>query len=360
MSIIYNNTTIESVKYNGNNIDTVTYNNTEVFTSEPKTLTVIGDNSVTTYNCKIIINGITYTDNNNIINIIPGTSVTLDCDFTKGKYDYGLRSFYKYSFKNWTGYTTETSQSFTFTMPNRDVTYRCYLKHEGTSFLTSGNISEDEILKVCNYNIFDLIPRNHGLTNRIVVLNENDSTTNWRILNVGANGFDLWCTKSIGGGAWAGTGTAKYWINQPRSGYVYNQNISAVNVCLNYESKLSSGIRSHLKTGLNTACGSDKVVILSARQLGESASNIDEGSDPVSNLVYNQFTSSNASNERALYGGIAGNGIHYFTSSISKNPSYYGMNIYVYTDTKASGRGATFKYTNGNTYKQVRPAIRVG
>lgn len=140
----------------------------------------------------------------------------------------------------------------------KEIEYR-FSDLESRVKMSSPNIiSEYEFLNFLNNKIID-----ETLIGKSVRLNEGDQTHDWIIIRVNSDSYDLWYNDRIGKAPWTSSKSInRLWTDTPTSGNTVRA------LCTQYRSKLSAGIQTRLRTGLNANCGDDLVVILSARQLG--------------------------------------------------------------------------------------------
>lgn len=195
---------------------------------------------------------------------------------------------------------------------------------------TNGVITESMLLDNIDKGIFD-----PNLVGRTVKLIEGSHTHEWLIVRVNDDSYDLWYNDSIGTARWALIeGACGSWTNNDHTNDTLIRGL-----CTAYKSKLSSEIQARLMAGLNANCGSDTVVVLSARQLGYTDTDPRITNDDNSNIDY-----FNSNDRRSI-------GFCYWTSSAHSDYSYHIWCV--------ESEGTFFDKYYRCRYDVV-PAIRVG
>lgn len=269
MGIIYNNKNIDNVTYNGNSIDTVNYNNTEVFTSGNKLTIDIGIKDNTNIVSNITVNNIDYWRNYLPISIkiTPGQVVTISASLMD------VDDIHRGVF-NWSGYTTETNQEFTFIMPDEDITYIANGYYE-FYIPDNGYISEKHLLYMINNNIYD-----SNLIGRQFQLKEGSGTGTWWIIDVGTGSssttryYDLWAGRSV---ALSVLGYHSTYSTSTKISYLETSETDTNYVrgfCNNFINRLSSFIQDYVKPGINPQAGNDRICVLSPNQIFDAVNSV--------------------------------------------------------------------------------------
>lgn len=191
-----------------------------------------------------------------------------------------------------------------------------------------GSIDESILLAKINNKDFD-----KSLLGSSIKLKEGMLDTDWVIVRVNSDSYDLWHGIMIGKAAWFGSSYyERFWANHP------NMIPATVKkMCNDYTTLLSSNIQARLKSRLNVNCNDDKVVILSAKQLGYTGDDItNDDNEPIEYF--------NSDYKRSM-------GDVYYTSSASlSNEDYMWV---VWND-------GTFHQYHYEINRGVIPAIRIG
>lgn len=131
-------------------------------------------------------------------------------------------------------------------------------------------ISEDAFIDLLENGIYD-----KDLVGKRVILTE-ESTREfiWHIIRVNDDSYDLWKGSTLGeiSGYCELDGWGRRWKS-------FGPKDNVKTICEQQEDKLSCSVRNHLVSGLNPACGIDKVCILSATQLGCDPPDVDKNAE---------------------------------------------------------------------------------
>lgn len=203
-------------------------------------------------------------------------------------------------------------------------------------------LSEEKFINLLENKVYD-----KDLTGKRVILTENLTREFiWHIIRVNDDSYDLWkgCTLGEIDGYCEHDGWGRKWKN-----FDSEDNIKVV--CKLQEDRLSCSIKNHLVSGLNPACGDDKVCILSATQLGCNP-NVDENAEE--GEVIPLFSEKHAMLNRSV-------GVPYWTTSYPvdsiediANKKEKSDMIYC-----IGSQGALIKIAHSCVHNHVVPAIRL-